>query len=114
MGYDSFKNSVDQVKMYAQAAKNLAVAIFGYQTLHAATLTGKSSNRKKGPKTIESKLDATKLLCLKGTITFIIYVNSCATLICVFISDFYSETNTKRVAQIYYNITKIISLYKVI
>ncbi|XP_033225449.1 uncharacterized protein LOC117178233 isoform X2 [Belonocnema kinseyi] len=46
MGYDTFKMCTDNVKTYAQVAKNLAVAIFGYEVLHKATITGKNSNHK--------------------------------------------------------------------
>ncbi|XP_033223198.1 uncharacterized protein LOC117176918 isoform X1 [Belonocnema kinseyi] len=65
MGYDNFTCSVDHVKTFSQIARNLAVAIFGYNTLKNATITGRGMNRNKGITKPQYKLDNDKMLCLK-------------------------------------------------
>lgn len=65
--YDSI---IQLSRSKAQFVKNCAIAVFGTTTLKESTVTGTVSNRirNKTSVTPHQKLDATKLLALKGAV----------------------------------------------
>ena len=66
IAYDTFRMCTDNVKTYPQVAKNLALAIFGFEVLQKGTVTVKSSNRSRNKNNPLYRLDGKKILCLKG------------------------------------------------
>ena len=56
----------DNVKTYPQVAKNLALAIFGFEVLQKGTMTAKHNNRSRNQNKPLYRLDGINILCLKG------------------------------------------------